>query len=311
MGLTLLDIVNIYWPPVLSSLHDCHQNTFNIEHILATISTVEDVSTTCNHCAILFAGDINAHSKVWDFHTREDKLGKDIATTLLDFGFAPANDGEATYVTHQSRTAPDITFYQGDFSIENWSHAEPFGKCHHYIISYDLVMSFASLCHLDTTETDTFYKTHIAWKNVNHDQYNTTLENAVFLIFACHPLPTIAEAQIYFLSGVLTHSFQLANKSLPQGHCTSPTIHCPHHLEKLLNEHNAAWHQAVSHNTEQDWETFTTKAESFCHETCKVQTEYWCSYCNDLSYSTDATQVTKTLDSLTDTTFPETSTNIL
>ena len=283
-----------------SSPSDCRRNTFDIDHILTTISAVTDDSTPCNHRAILFAGDVNAHSKVWDFHTREDKLGKDIATTLLDFGFIPANDGEATYVTHQSRTAPDITFYHGDFSIENWSRAEPFGKCHHYVISYDLVMSFASLRHLATTDTDTFFRTRIAWENVNHDRYNTILENAIFSIFARHPLPTTAEAQVHFLSGVLTHSFQLANKSLPQGHRPTPSTRCPHHLEKLLNERNAAWRQAVQCNTEQDWETFTTKAESFCCETHKVQTEYWRSYCNDLSYATDASQVTKTLDSLTE-----------
>jgi hypothetical protein len=137
------------------------------------------------------------------------------------------------------------------------------------------------------------------------------LENTVYSIFARHPLPTTAEAQVHFLSGVLMHSFQLANKSLPQGHRTNPTFRCPHQLEKLLNERNAAWHQAVINNTAQDWEYFMTKAASFCSEMRRVQTEYWRSYCNDLSYSTDAAQVTKTLNSLIDTTFPETSTNIL
>jgi hypothetical protein len=159
-------------------------------------------------------------------------------------------------------------------------------------------------------QTDTFYKTRIVWKNINHDRYNMTLENAVFLIFACHLLLTTAKAQIHFLSGVLTHSFQLANKSLPQGHRTSPTICCPHYLESYLM--NAMQHGIkLFHIILNKIGRLLQQKLSFCHETHKVQTEYWCSYCNDLSYSTDATQVTKTLDSLTDMTFPETSTNIL
>jgi Endonuclease-reverse transcriptase len=97
-----------------------------------------------NH-AILFCGDVNAHSKLWDAHSPEDNIGKHITSFLLNYGFVIDNDGNATYHGHHCRTAPDITTHHGDILIDNWMRQEPIGKNHHNVLSYDIMIPFAIL----------------------------------------------------------------------------------------------------------------------------------------------------------------------
>jgi len=64
--------------------------------------------------AILLGGNLNAHSKLWDTNTKEDKLGTDIADYMNDFGFS-INDGQPTYfASPHVRTSPDVTCCRGD-----------------------------------------------------------------------------------------------------------------------------------------------------------------------------------------------------
>jgi len=214
-GLSILDIVNIYRPPISSSNGDCRSQVFDMNDILTAVCSNNDDMDSCTSRAILLGGDLNAHSKLWDSHNREDKLGTNIATSLLEHGFTVANDGGATYYARPNvRTAPDITCSRGDISIRNWNCAEPYGKCHHNIISYDVVMSYASLHSLSTSFLNHLYRTRPSWQNINYTQYNSHLEHTLFTIFARDPLPSTAKAQVHFLAKALTHAFKTASQTL-------------------------------------------------------------------------------------------------
>jgi len=69
-GCTILDVVNIYCPPVSSSTTDCRSQEFDMNDILeVACSENDDEAETYASRAILLGGDINAHSKIWDKNT--------------------------------------------------------------------------------------------------------------------------------------------------------------------------------------------------------------------------------------------------
>ena len=143
-GLTVIDTVNLYHPPISSSPRDSRPSTFNLQSFMRPLCEGNDQLPYDNR-AILFCGDVNAYSKLWDTHTPEDNIGKHIESILLDYGFAIDNDGNATYHARHCRTAPDLTTHRGDIFVENWTRQEPIGKNHHNVLSYDIVIPFSIL----------------------------------------------------------------------------------------------------------------------------------------------------------------------
>jgi hypothetical protein len=88
----------------------------------------------------------------------------DIASSLIDYSFVVVDDGKATYFANPDiRTAPDLTcaILATIISIENWSRQEPYGKCHHNVLSYFVVMPLTSLRSLSSSLPDYFCRTRI------------------------------------------------------------------------------------------------------------------------------------------------------
>ena len=274
-GLTIIDLVNIYRPPISSSPTECRSQNFNMDNILSAICQQNDETVdSCTSRAILLGGDLNVHSKLWDPHNREDKLGISVAASLTEYSFTVANNGERYYARPNVRTAPDVTCFHGDISVSNWNCDIPYGKCHHNIISYHVLMSYASLHCLSTSFPNAFYRTRPSLQNINYTQYNSHLEHALFTIFARDPLPTTAKTQVHFLANALTHAFQYASKTLPQGHHHEPTPWCPPKLERLLAERNHSWCRLFESESLDDselWHSFYQTADAFRSEVIKVQ----------------------------------------
>ena len=118
-GLTVIDIINIYHLTITSYVYANCSPSFNFQSLLHPLCEGNDHLPYDNH-VILLCGDINSHSKLWDNHSPEDNIGKEIASFLLDYGFIIDNDGNPTYHAHKCHMAPDLTTHWGDIIIDHW-----------------------------------------------------------------------------------------------------------------------------------------------------------------------------------------------
>ena len=81
--------------------------------------------------------------------------------------------------------APDITTHQGDIIIDHWQKQEPIGKSPHNVLSYDIVMPFATL-HSALTTPPT-HKTHYSqppWSQIKWTQFNACISNILSHIYS-------------------------------------------------------------------------------------------------------------------------------
>jgi hypothetical protein len=115
-GLIIIDIANVYRPPTTSYIYANCSPSFNPQSLLHQLCEGND-RAPCQSHAIILCGDINCHSKLWDLHSPEDNIGKDLASSLLDYGFIIDNDSNPTYHARKCRTAPDLTAHRGDIII--------------------------------------------------------------------------------------------------------------------------------------------------------------------------------------------------
>ena len=176
-------------------------------------------------------------AKLWDIHSPEDNIGKDLASSLLNYAFIIDNNGNPTYNAHKCRTAPDLTAHRGDIIIHDWQQQEPIRKSHHNIISYNIVMPFASLPMLSTPPThQTYYSQPSSrWSHINWIQFNARVNNILSHIYSSSPMPTDPKAQVHFHSKALTHAITIASKTHPGGMISHPKQWCTPQLVKLLH----------------------------------------------------------------------------
>ena len=284
-------VINVYRPQVLN---DNRTQEFDLENMLAPILAADQ------DASIMLCGDANMHSRLWDSYGKEDKLGKDAAFFLSENNFQVWNTGEPTFITKKARTAPDITCSHGDISVHNRQLEAPFGKCHHQVLSYDVIPDFVDPRLTSNDNSDSWCHTKISWSKVDWGAFNVKVLDIVQRMQRQSPPPSDPKAQVHYYTKALTHAFSLAARTLPRGSFTENTTWCTQELIVLLNKRNLAWRMAYDKNTESDWQTFESLATKFRDKMREERTKAWRDFCSSLDYSTDASLVTKVLDSLED-----------
>ena len=178
-GSTVIDIINIYPLPITSYVYDSHTPSFNFQSLLHPLCEGNDQLPNDNHM-ILLCDNINSHSKLWDNHSPEDSIGKQITSFLLDYSFIIDNDGNPTYHACKCHMAPNITtHWWGDIIIDHWQRQEPIGKSHHNVLSYDIVMPFATLPSLTTPPTHSTHYSQPSWSQSNWIQFNACVTSNI------------------------------------------------------------------------------------------------------------------------------------
>lgn len=174
-GTSIVDVINVYRPPIHSSPADKRQNLFDISYFLPYIEDLKTHPPSKASSGVLFCGDLNVHSKSWDHQSSPDKLGKAIEGFLNNNNFSIANDGSPTFETNNAKTAIDLTTFSGDIVIENWQTTFPIGNSHHKVLQYDLVAPDAeplSLHRINTT-VDSLLSNNIVWSKVDFSKFNS------------------------------------------------------------------------------------------------------------------------------------------
>ena len=132
-GNLILDVINIYRPPISSSPHDIRQDLFDVDRItplhqdnqhLSSNPAAEFMEDTpsLSHLpttvGVLLCGDFNAHHSTWDRYSKVDHKGKQMFQFAIKHNLKLANDGEPTcFLPAKHPTAVDLTFSNGDYAI--------------------------------------------------------------------------------------------------------------------------------------------------------------------------------------------------
>ena len=296
-GMLVLDIINLYRPPLGGpNSGDIRVDNFDIQR-LSDIVADHDALIGCDNKGILFCGDFNAHSKVWDSTSHEDKSGRDIASFLQQQHFCIANDGAPTYQRRGVATAVDLTCCRGDISISDWTRADPIGNSHHSVLSFDLVSTFGR---------PFFYEVHSIsprqtkpnWKKANWDAFNCTFLESLENIKKYSPPPTEAQAQVHYYAHAIEKAFALAGKQLSRGCFISPIPWHSAELDNLLALRHTAWQQACTTDLAGDWIAFEKLATKTRKAIRSAATDHWRSYCDTLSYSTTPHKVASVINAM-------------
>ena len=99
-------VINVYSPPARSTAgQGTQEQTFQPECLMVDANRI-------------VAGDVNAHSHVWDPHQPEDAQGHRIEEWILTPGMSCLNDGAPTRLNPATggRSAPDITVASANLS---------------------------------------------------------------------------------------------------------------------------------------------------------------------------------------------------
>jgi len=296
-GMLVLDVINMYRPPIGGpNSGDIRVDNFDIQR-LSTIIANHDALIDYDNKAILFCGDFNAHSKLWDNKSPQDRAGRDIATFLQQHHFTVANDGAPTYRRHHAATAVDVTSCCGEVTIENWRRADPIGKSHHYVLSFDLVSNFGR---------PFFYEVHSlpkqqtkpSWKKVNWDVFNNTFLGVLDKIQQDTPPPDDTAAQVHYFAHAIEKAFTTASAALPRGHIISPIPWHSAELDHMMALRHSAWEQACTTKLLKDWITFEKLATRTRKAIQSAATAHWRTYCDSLSYSTSPHQVATVIEAM-------------
>ena len=117
-----ITLVNVYCPPGRVGQGQVEARAVGFEP-----------SSLPSHRGVLIAGDLNAHSPLWDPFQPSDVSGGELEQWLVDHGMMCLNDGSATRVNRGSGglSAPDIAFAHGSrLAGCEWRTADRLGSDH-------------------------------------------------------------------------------------------------------------------------------------------------------------------------------------
>ena len=120
-----LTLVNVYCPPVRNIPGESRAVGF-------------DPASLPTGRKVVIAGDLNAHSPLWDRSQPEDELGRNLEQWLLDHDMTVANDGTPTRVNRGTGgvSAPDVTFVHNRWLARTrWEVSESLGSDHLAILA--------------------------------------------------------------------------------------------------------------------------------------------------------------------------------
>jgi hypothetical protein len=145
----IIDVVNVYLPPISSLPSDIRQDRFDITRItplltdnchLCSPSSPVFLPSIYREVGVLLCGDFNAHHPSWDKYSKADSKGRQIFKFATLNNLDIANNGQPTcYLPSKHSTAVDLTISHGCFVVTDWkaSHLS-LGKSPHRILSYTL-----------------------------------------------------------------------------------------------------------------------------------------------------------------------------
>ena len=210
-GLSVLDIINVYKPPISSSSKDIRVDNFDPTSFDLAVNDVAarfDDSFATAGTAVLFAGDFNAHHSLWDYQSKADKHGRALAK-FFESDFTIANDGNPTYHAKESKSAIDITAFKGQIVIEGWHHSQPIGLSHHDVLVFDIVALEAEplTLHALDDSPDSIKYSGIAWGKVDYSKFNSIVEKIRDQHETLNDIPSDPRHQVHFLSKALQTGF--------------------------------------------------------------------------------------------------------
>ena len=304
-GHTILDIINVYRPPISSSSNDSRTNDFDINHFWEPISQLESLYSSSERITTgtLLCGDFNAHHSLWDGNSPVDSIGKKMAKFFNDHVITVANDGLPTYTKYRVRTAVDVTSFYGDILIDNWKHFMPLGRTHHDVLEYDVVAKEAEPLHVHSISelvgnpTD-YSLPKVNWKKVDWSRFNMIAEQSREYYETTFGLPPQHIKQVHFLAKALQRGFELASRDLPQGYTSLPVPWCSPELNDLMEKRNQAWLECLRFPTSLRFKVFEGCADALRHAAREASTQFWRDFCNSLDYSTDSSEVSRVLDAM-------------
>jgi ribonuclease HI len=123
-GLTLR-VCNVYCPPVRSLPGEVRTEEFDVDRLPSGDK-------------VLIAGDLNAHSSLWDFVQPEDALGEQLTEWLADTGMLTVNDGGATRINPATggMSSPDVTVMHASWASRvSWTVDAEVGSDHAAVLT--------------------------------------------------------------------------------------------------------------------------------------------------------------------------------